>query len=465
MNDIAKQSASAFDYRAGWVIEPEVSATSSAAKKPYEDFGTVGLDTRRYYRPEFASLEEERLWPRVWTVAGFASDIPKPGDYFKFDLGRESFIVVRSPSGAIKAFYNVCPHRGNALVHDNFGSVSKFVCGFHGWQFNLDGDNQKITDREMFRPEAVCGAIGLTPVRCDVVCGMVFINIDGQAIPLAEYLGELADHLKPYRFEDMRPVQDAETVWCANWKTGLDAFNEAYHAFFVHALARKSFDDVHTQIDTYPNGMSRRIGMLGHPSPRLPDQGLNDDLKYLMMEAGLDPADADPAEGNVRRAIQRAKRARAEKNGLDWSAFTDGQLTDDWNYTIFPNLTLNVHVEGILFQRFRPHPDDPEKLIYDNVVLVHPTNDAASIPAYMGVSPGADTSGQTRPARRYIPNGEPGMGPVVDEDGRLIPVVQRGLRSRGFRGMRLGEPEHCIRQFHAELDKYLYGDNKPADAL
>lgn len=455
-----------FDYRKGWQAEPDAPPGSLATKSPYQDFGAEPLDARRYFAPEFMRLEEEKLWPRVWLVAGLASDIPRVGDYFKFDFGRESFLLVRAPSGVVKAFYNVCPHRGNALVRNDFGNVTKFVCGFHGWQFDLDGDNQRVTDREMFRPETLCGSIGLTPVRCDVACGMVFINIDGQAEPLHDFLGTIVDHLRPYRIDNMVVVRDATTVWDANWKTALDAFNEAYHAFFVHSMARKSFDDYHTQIDTYANGMNRRIGMIGHPSPRLNDQGLNDDLRYLMHEAGLDPAMFAAADGQVRKIIQQAKRRRAAERGLDWSAFTDGQLTDDWNYSLFPNFTLNIHVEGLLFQRFRPHPSDPEKVYYDNMVLVHPTDDASSIPAYMGVAPGTDVSGATRPARIVVPSGEPGMGPVVDEDGVLVPVVQRGLRSRGFTGgLRLGEQERCIRQFHAELDRYVYGIDKPAGAL
>ncbi|MET0986645.1 MAG: aromatic ring-hydroxylating dioxygenase subunit alpha [Steroidobacteraceae bacterium] len=456
----------AFDYRKGWQAEPEAGEHSLSAKAPYEDFGAEPLDPRRYYDPEFMRLEEQKLWPQVWLMAGFTCDIPRPGSYFKFDFGRESFIVLRQFSGEIKAFYNVCPHRANALVTADFGSVNKFACSFHGWQFGWDGSNQRVTDREMFRPETLRGSIGLTAVRCEVACGMVFINMDGKAPPLKDFLGVMVDHLAMYKMEHMIVARDASTPWDANWKTVLDAFNEAYHAFFVHSMARKSFDDYHTQIDTYANGMNRRIGMIGHPSPRLPDQGLNDDLKYLMVEAGLDPSKFDATDGQVRKAIQQAKRRRAAQRGLDWSSFTDGQLTDDWNYSFFPNFTLNIHVEGLLFQRFRPHPTDPEKCYYDNMVLVHPTDDASSIPAYMGVAPGTDVSGKTRAQRLYVPAGEKGMGPVVDEDGELVPVVQRGLRSRGFvGGLRLGEAERCIRQFHHELDRYIYEGNKPAGAL
>lgn len=455
----------AFDYRKGWIIESELPAGSPAQKQPWEDFGAEPLDPRRYFAPEFMRLEQQKLWPKVWHVAGFACDIPRPGDYFRYDLGRESFVVVRGMDQQVRAFYNVCPHRANRLAMKEFGNVTRFVCGFHGWQFGLDGENLKIVDREMFRAESLCGHVGMKQVRCESVSGLVFINQDDAAMPLRTFLGEIAGHLEAYRIEDMRVVRDAETVWDANWKTGLDAFNEAYHAFFVHSMARQSFDDYHTQIDTWPNGMNRRIGMLGHPSPRLPDQGLNDDLRYLMQEAGLDSSTFDPRDGQVRAAIQQAKRRRATAKGLDWSAFTDGQLTDDWNYSIFPNLTLNIHVEGLLFQRFRPHPTDPERLVYDNVVLVHPTDDASSIPAYMGAAPGTDVSGRTRPPRLHVPSGQPGMGPVVDEDGQLVPIVQRGLSSQGYGGLRLGEQERCIRQFHAELDRWVYGASKPAGAL
>ena len=454
-----------FDYKKGWFLEPDSAADSPAQKAPYEDFGAAPIDARRYHAREFMELEYERLWPKVWNMAGFASDIPNAGDWFRYELGRESFVIVRQADGSIAAFYNVCSHRGNAIVRSDFGHATKFVCSFHGWQFGLDGSNQRVTDREFFRAESLAGAIGLTPVRCETACGMVFIHMDADAAPLHEFLGVLPQHLAAYRIEDMRVVRDATTQWAANWKTALDAFNEAYHAYFVHGMARKSFDDYHTQIDTYANGMNRRIGMIGHPSPRLPDQGLNDDLRYLLHEVGLDPASFDPGSGAVRAAIQKAKRERATARGLDWSAYTDGQLTDDWNYSFFPGFTLNIHVEGLLFQRFRPHPTDPEQCYYDNMVLVHPTDDAASIPAYMGVAPGTDVTGATRPARITVPSGEPGMGPVVDEDGVLVPVVQRGLRSRGFAGLRLGEQERCIRQFHHELDRHIYGGNKPAGAM
>ena len=97
--------------------------------------------------------EWDRLWTRAWLIAGVVSDVQEPGDYFTFDLGRENILVTRTESGDIKAFYNVCQHRGNRLVMNDIGSVPRFICSFHSWQYALDGNLEQITDEDTFRPE------------------------------------------------------------------------------------------------------------------------------------------------------------------------------------------------------------------------------------------------------------------------------------------------------------------------
>ena len=81
-------------------------------------------------------LEWEHLWPRVWLLAGVVSDIPEEGDYSTFAIGAEEIMLVRQADASIKAFYNVCPHRGNKLALNDRGSVAQFTCAFHGWQFH-----------------------------------------------------------------------------------------------------------------------------------------------------------------------------------------------------------------------------------------------------------------------------------------------------------------------------------------
>ena len=88
----------------------------------------------RYTDLEFARREWERMWSQVWLLAGRTSDLPTPGDYFTFEIGPESILIVRQADGSIGAYYNVCMHRGNRLREPGRGHACRFVCGFHGWQ-------------------------------------------------------------------------------------------------------------------------------------------------------------------------------------------------------------------------------------------------------------------------------------------------------------------------------------------
>src|SRR3546814_717613 len=105
-----------FDWLTGIVLDPDASPDAPSAKATYRDYGTAPIRTRDYGSNEAAALEWEKLWTKIWTLAGFVCDIPHVGDYFRYDLGAESFLIVRSETDRIQAFYNVCPHRGNKIV-------------------------------------------------------------------------------------------------------------------------------------------------------------------------------------------------------------------------------------------------------------------------------------------------------------------------------------------------------------
>ena len=100
------------------------------------------------YTPEFHQLEMERVWPKTWQAACREEEIPNPGDYVNYEIGDESILVVRSESGGINAFYNVCPHRGRRLRDDERGNLSAIYCGYHAWTFDLEGQVTSIPDRE-----------------------------------------------------------------------------------------------------------------------------------------------------------------------------------------------------------------------------------------------------------------------------------------------------------------------------
>lgn len=452
----------AYDFRKTWPINPDAPADSYEAKAPFVDNGTGIFSKERYYAPEWKALEWEKMWTRVWVWAAREEDIPEPGDFVTFELGRENIIIARGDDHQVRAFYNVCPHRGNRLVHDSDGCLPKgFACSFHNWTFNLDGSIAEVRDRETFRPEALCANLDLTGLKCESWEGFIFINMDPDAKPLADQLGPLPAHAKPYKLKDMRIVRRVQSVWDANWKVGVDGFNEAYHVHAIHPEILPIFNDYNAQIDLYPNGMSRMVTKFAYESPRLGGtaSGLNEGLEFLMREVGLDPKSFKGRMEDVRPAVQKAKRERARKMGLDYSGFLDNQLTDDWNYFIFPNIQMGIHPEGVSFLYFRPHRDDPRKFIFDVMVMMHPQpENGIKPPAYMGLPEGWDISGKTRAETIQIDPREGGLGQVFDQDSSLFPVVQEAIESRGFRGPVLSEQEQRLRHFHTELDRYMKGE-------
>jgi phenylpropionate dioxygenase-like ring-hydroxylating dioxygenase large terminal subunit len=444
-----------------WQINPAADAVDLEAKQPFVDNGLDIHNPNRYYDPEFMAREWDQLWTRSWLIAGIETDIPEPGDYSVFRIGRESIIIVRQQDGSVKAMYNVCAHRGNQIVQNDRGSVVQFTCAFHSWQYGLDGQCLHITDKETFNPLIVKKNPTLTLIHCETFAGLVFINMDENPPPLKERFGLPAGYLENYQLDKMHCVRHVVSEWHANWKTAVDAFYETYHLHAVHPETQDVMDDMGVQLDLYPHGGSRMLVPIAVKTKRQADQAvMNPSLEYMMTEVSIDPSKFSGGANEVREAIQQAKRARSDRLGLGYERFTDGQLTDSWATGIFPNVQLGLHPEGVFLMRFMPHPTDPEKFYYDTMTLVRPVDDPDySVPGWMGLPEGTDTSGETRPDTEYIASGEPpNLGLVLDQDSELLPVVQRGIRSKGFNGAIWGEQEQRLRHFHKEVNRYLGGE-------
>ena len=455
-----------FDYLKGFVVYPAADPESPAAKAPYIDYGTGIVDVERYYSREEADLEWEKFWTRTWSFAGLMHDIPEVGDFFRMDLGRESFVIVRAGTDPedVRAYYNVCPHRGNQLVHTNFGSVSGgcFQCDFHGWKYELDGSNRSIRHEMIFRPEAIAHRPGLIAVRCEVWNSLIFINMDMDAGPLLKHLDVIPEHLQAYPFEKYRVFRDIAVTWDANWKTAMDAFVEFYHADDVHPEVLPLSETVAVQYDLYDSGVSRMIIPLGYAPLTLPDrETVNEFLKMFVQFFGGNPDDYKHLKGyEYKQALIDTKRKWGKIHGYDFfDQLTDGQVADDWNYHVFPNVTLNVFSDSLLVQIFRPHATDPEKSNYEAISMCLPVPGTAfhvMDPGSFGpeaISP-QGWDGKVRPEREQ-PQTVEEFGSVLSQDARRIPAVQQGLRSRAYKGYVLSESEIRIRHYLAELDRYL----------
>jgi phenylpropionate dioxygenase-like ring-hydroxylating dioxygenase large terminal subunit len=396
----------------------------------------------RYVSPDFLRLELEHVFPRVWQLAGPLADLDRPGAYFTFELGDEAVLVVRQPDG-VRAFHNVCLHRGRTLCEPGRGHGETFRCPYHHWEYGLDGRLVRMPGGEGAARWRDGGAPRLREVACAVAAGFVWVHLGPDPEPLRDFLGVVLERLHAYRMEEYALDRDQTVELECNWKVAADAFNEAYHLHAVHPQLLAMLDE--TRVETELLGRHAAIRVpFGVPSPSQPDrESVSDALRDLLRQAGIDPARYTGGAAGVRPAIQQALRARPE---FDFSALTDAQLTENHYFYVFPNVALNLYALTLMVLRYRPHPSDPHRMLFDQQEYVR-------VPA-----------GGKRPARpkherfRY---GEGSLGPVGDQDTYNLIRVQRGMRSSGFEMLRLGDRERCIQQMHATLDRYIGGAPLP----
>lgn len=427
---------------------------------PKIDNGHDITDPSRYYSREFMQKEWAYLWPKVWILAGVTADFQDPGDYTVYQHGHEEFVLVKQEDGSVKTYYNACPHRGHRICITDRGSVSSFTCPFHSWEFGCDGKLQKIVDENTFNDKIVGNLSGLTEVRTETKAGLIFVNMDGNAPPLEEWIGLPEGYLEAYEMDTMNLVRHTRSEWGSNWKTGVDIFYESYHLPHVHPETKGSIEDF-SQIDLFKNGFSRMImwfGIKSHRHEPNDDKDIDEGVRVMLADAGVDPAEYSGTVYDTRRDIQLAKRKRAEKLGLScYDKLTDGQLSDGWITGMFPNVQMGMHAEGVFIMRFVPHPTDPERFYYDNILLYRHVEDPHyNVPKWMAMPEGLDVTGELRPdLERWSLDERPDIGYVLLQDYDAVRDVQAGLKSRGFKGPLWGEQEDRVRHYQTEIDRLI----------
>jgi phenylpropionate dioxygenase-like ring-hydroxylating dioxygenase large terminal subunit len=210
-----------------------------------EHFG-LGTAPVRYddsITPSFYELERDAIFRRTWLNVGRMEQLPRVGSYFtkEIDAARTSIVVVRAADQQVRAFYNMCRHRGNKLVWQDYpgeevsGTCRQFTCKYHGWRYSLEGDCTFVQQEDEFF-DLDKSDYGLAPVRVDTWEGFIFVNLDDtDTTPLRDYLGRLAWGLEGYPFDKMTQVHKYRAEVGANWKLFIDAFTEFYHAPVLHA--------------------------------------------------------------------------------------------------------------------------------------------------------------------------------------------------------------------------------------
>jgi phenylpropionate dioxygenase-like ring-hydroxylating dioxygenase large terminal subunit len=425
------------------------------SKAPEPVLGSKPILGNRYTSKEFASAEWDKLWTRIWMVAGLEKQVAEPGDFFTFEVGPESILCVRGQDGVIRAFYNVCQHRGNLLVQEEQGSLPAFTCAYHAWRYTLDGVVDYVPDESDFLQGSPCGKLKLIPVRCETFAGFVWINMDDDAVSLREFLGEVWDHIDCYQMENMTRTHWVTVEGDFNWKCVQDNFNESYHLEFVHPQTRFMMETrgPEHQQDMYPTGHARILIEGCRPDPRYshaPDVAtwMKEELEFW----DLKPDDFKDDPLAMRAALQQAKRAKGQDKGYDFSRYNDAQLTDHYHYTLFPNLSLSLKPDGCIFLRANPHPEDPNKCLFD---MWYFTLFPVGVTEYHSHTMEQMVSVDTVTPHITGKWPETSVGAAIDQDVRVWTAQQKGFKSRGYRGDYMPYQERRVRYFHENIDRWL----------
>ncbi|WP_221796408.1 aromatic ring-hydroxylating oxygenase subunit alpha [Aquisediminimonas sediminicola] len=409
----------------------------------------------RYTSREFAKLEWDSVFRRVWHIGGRVSQLQESGDFCVQHFGRESILMTRTADNEIKAFYNWCPHRGNRLMHVDEGFVEKFVCSYHGWQFDQQGEVIAVQDPLDFPQGSPCGNARLKEIRCDTWGGFIWFNMSPDGPSLHDHLGALGVELSAYQTDDWVRVLWVTVEVDCNWKIIHDNFSESYHLPTIHPeLADFVEEDfAQTKFDMFPGGHNRMQQRGCLPSIRNGNQEeIQEPLAQWMRDWDLDPEAFRGRVRDAREALQQQRRKLGPARGYDyWHGLTDEQLTDYNHCTLFPNFSLTMAPDGFQLLRPIPHPTDPEKCLFEHWYMVPRLPGQTEVDTPLGRCP-------VEPAEHErFRHGDTSAGYVADQDLSVIVGQQLGLRSDAFPDFYLPAQETRIRRYHEVINDYIEG--------
>jgi phenylpropionate dioxygenase-like ring-hydroxylating dioxygenase large terminal subunit len=277
--------------------DPLHEQLSAAAQASFADARMLPLEV--YRSPAVLQAEHERILAGAWHCVGRTADLPNPGDHLVGEIphrhadgteGRRSVLVVRGDDAVLRAFDNVCVHRGAPLVA-SCGNEARFTCPYHAWVYRLDGQlvgaPYMQSDERPFEPDQH----RLRGFRLEVWEGFVFINGDADAAPLAPTLRGLAEVVSRFHAADYVPVHQQVDVWATNWKLLVENFMDTYHVFKVHRATFGPTSDSPLNTSMYPgtDAWAHHVALdredMAHPA----NSELTGDWRRAVVLAGVFP--------------------------------------------------------------------------------------------------------------------------------------------------------------------------------
>lgn len=446
-----------------------MSTTGRIVETAEELAEPVTVPVEAYTSSEYVRAERDRLWRKVWQQVGRVEEIPEVGQYLTYDILDDSIIIVRAAPDRIRAFYNVCSHRGRRLIDTAAGAKracgtqQRFVCGFHAWAYNLDGQCTHVTNREDWKGALTDSRTRLGEVKVDTWGGWIWINLDPHCGPLREYLEPAAGMLDPFELQNMRYRWRKWLIFDCNWKVAMEAFAETYHVPGTHPEFMQ-FGDF--------RGWARAQGLhsnIGYDAPK----GLEENKAKLRLGAGADPRvstaqmqvytwehantnttqtlvnaalrlvdelpEGTPADKVLKHWLDSARRDDAAR-GVIWPTVDPehvGRSGTAWQ--IFPNFQIGHAVNNALCYSARPYGNDPNQCIFEAAVYeLFPKGE------------------EPKTEWEFTPPDDPRWRSVLPQDFSNMAAVQQGMKCGGFRGT-LPNPyrEQSISNLHRNLARYL----------
>jgi phenylpropionate dioxygenase-like ring-hydroxylating dioxygenase large terminal subunit len=218
-----------------------MNATAARENPPSAAAIARGLPPWVYRNPELTRLEIERVLRPSWQIACHVSQIRNAGDYVSFELGSDGVVVLRDGSGGIRAFHNVCRHRGTRLLEGAGKCPGRITCPYHGWTYRYDGSLLATPARDSF-PSLDLREYGLNAVRVEQALGFVWVCLAGDPPPPSRVWAPIIEELAPYRLEELVPTQPAYVEeWDVDWKIAMDNYLESYHVPIGHPGLNRLF--------------------------------------------------------------------------------------------------------------------------------------------------------------------------------------------------------------------------------
>ena len=413
------------------------------AESPYlNGFGDIPKD--RYLSREWHEKEKDCLWSRVWQFACREEQIPEVGSYIVYEIADQSYLVTRVSEDEIKAYPNVCLHRGRLLkTYD--GRCSEFRCPYHGFAWHLDGELKHIPAEWDFpHLEARSEDMALPEVKVGTWAGFVFINPDPEAESLQDFLGEeILRHFERWDLENRYIQAHVSKIVNCNWKIANEAFSEGFHVNATHPQGMTYTGDPQSQVDIWGN-TARNISPKGIPCPLLSFVPTEEQ----MLRDALDVREGEPLpipfeDGEtMRTALSRAGRERFRDSfGDRVDDLTDAEFLDAWVYTVFPNF-MPWGAFNRIFYRFRPNGDEHESCIFEIFYLA----------PFSGDRPPPATETKLGPSDPWTDAQElEKLAMVAEQDTFNMQRVHQGLKVLRREGVLLSRYQESIVRWRQDL--------------